>query len=84
MKYAKYTGQLKSNYYLPFGREDSPNCLLDKYDPIASCPEMYRWITNVDGSHVTATNLDPQFRKTVYSCRPVPPIQRQRPASDLR
>ncbi|WP_241211668.1 alpha/beta fold hydrolase [Vibrio sinaloensis] len=63
VKYAKYTGRLKSNYYLPFGREDSPNCLLDKYDPIASCPEMYRWITNVDGSHVTATNLDPQFRK---------------------
>ena len=58
VKYAKYRGTLKSNYYLPFSDADSATCKLDKYDPISSCPDMYRWMTNKDGSHVSADNID--------------------------
>lgn len=61
IKYELYKGTLESNYYLPFSKDDSKNCLLDKYDPVSNCPDMYRWMTNEDGSHLTPKNASPQF-----------------------
>ncbi|MFM2590388.1 alpha/beta fold hydrolase [Vibrio sp. TBV020] len=63
VKYAKYSGTLTSNYYLPFSDADSDTCKLDKYDPISSCPDMYRWMTNKDGSHISADNIDLKSEK---------------------
>ncbi|MCW8329208.1 alpha/beta fold hydrolase [Photobacterium sp. SDRW27] len=61
VKYELYRGSLESNYYLPFSKEDSENCLLDEYDPVANCPDMYRWMTNEDGSHLTPKHTSPKF-----------------------
>lgn len=46
--YEFVTGVLTSKQYLPFDQQtadtDPAGCVLDEYDPIASCPAMYRWI----------------------------------------
>ncbi|UTV28452.1 alpha/beta fold hydrolase [Photobacterium atrarenae] len=62
VKYELYRGSLTSNYYLPFSQKDadSGNCVLDKYDPITHCPDMYQWMTAEDGSHLTHNNPLPQ------------------------
>ena len=60
-------GILTVNQYLPFDQqtadEDPSGCVLDDYDPINSCPAMYRWIEPADttyGHHLTRDNSTPK------------------------
>ncbi|MDC5821346.1 lipase [Vibrio europaeus] len=66
--YEFVTGVLTSKQYLPFDQQtadtDPAGCVLDEYDPIASCPAMYRWITPEDtsqGEHLTKLNPNPRI-----------------------
>ncbi|NOI80581.1 lipase [Vibrio tubiashii] len=66
--YEFVTGVLTSKQYLPFDQQtadtDSAGCVLDEYNPIASCPAMYRWITPEDtskGEHLTKFNPNPKI-----------------------
>lgn len=59
--YDTYTAPLTLPFYLPFTKEDEQNCLVDEFDPIAACPELYRWMRPVgdpDG-HLTRENSLP-------------------------
>ncbi|MDX2321346.1 MAG: hypothetical protein QNK26_12225, partial [Moritella sp.] len=46
--YDTYTADLTLPFYLPFTKEDKDSCLVDEFDPIASCPELYRWMRPVN------------------------------------
>jgi len=60
-KYDTYTARLTLPFYLPFTEDYSENCLVDEFDPIASCPELYQWMRpegDSDG-HLTRDNSLP-------------------------
>ncbi|WP_171354576.1 MULTISPECIES: Ig-like domain-containing protein [Vibrio] len=50
------SAHLKSNNYLPLTQENATEekCKLDIYDPVASCPSMYKWMTGTHGEHLTS------------------------------
>ncbi|MCG9683228.1 Ig-like domain-containing protein [Vibrio sp. Isolate23] len=52
--------KLTTNNYLPFTQEiaDSEGCTLDRFDPIASCPSMYRWMTGENGEALTKKGFE--------------------------
>ncbi|MCG9597971.1 Ig-like domain-containing protein [Vibrio sp. Isolate25] len=52
--------KLTTNNYLPFTQEiaDSEGCTLDRFDPIASCPSMYRWMTGENGEALTKKGVE--------------------------
>jgi len=60
-KYHTYTAKLTLPFYLPFTEDYSENCLVDEFDPIAACPELYRWMrpANYSGEHLTRDNSLP-------------------------
>ncbi|WFB47184.1 Ig-like domain-containing protein [Vibrio coralliilyticus] len=50
------SAHLKSNNYLPLTQDNATEekCKLDIYDPVASCPSMYKWMTGTHGEHLTS------------------------------
>lgn len=61
-KYDTYTAELTLPFYLPFTVEDKDECLVDEFDPIGSCPELYRWMRPVGEpeGHLTRDNALPE------------------------
>ncbi|AQS37151.1 Bacterial virulence factor lipase N-terminal/Alpha/beta hydrolase family [Shewanella psychrophila] len=60
-KYDTYQTSLTMPYYLPFTKEDEASCLVDEFDPITACPDLYRWMKpESGGEHLTKTNTLPQ------------------------
>lgn len=65
--YDTYTAELTLPYYLPFhGGTPEPlsekeACLVDEFDPIGSCPDLYRWMrpANYKSEHLTQDNSLP-------------------------
>ncbi|NRF26295.1 Ig-like domain-containing protein [Vibrio coralliilyticus] len=49
------SAHLKSNNYLSLTQENATKekCKLDIYDPVTSCPSMYKWMTGANGEHLT-------------------------------
>lgn len=65
-KYDTYTAELSFPFYLPFtqAEAEADTCVIDEFDPIASCPDLYRWMRPADGSeHLTGLNNEPYFRQ---------------------
>lgn len=67
-KYSFIQGTLTTNQYLPFDQKTADNdpagCILEPYDPVASCPAMYDWIkpqNTATGHHLTGNNPIPQI-----------------------
>ena len=74
-KYHTYTTSLRMPSYVPFvDSEDSEpgvvmdtkdmngvkeNCVIDPYDPIPNCPDLYKWMKSIDGQHLTKDNPMP-------------------------
>ncbi|WP_240457981.1 Ig-like domain-containing protein [Vibrio neptunius] len=54
-RYVVVRAHLIANYYLPLTQDTAvdKNCILDRYDPISNCPSMYKWMTGVNGEHLT-------------------------------
>jgi len=62
-KYDTFTAELSLPFYLPFTEEDSDSCVIDPYDPVAACPELYRWMQPENGEqHLTKNNPLPAFQ----------------------
>lgn len=59
--YDTYTASLTLPFYLPFTEDYSEDCLVDEFDPIASCPDLYRWMRPEDDpeGHLTWNNSLP-------------------------
>jgi len=67
-KYDTYTAELTLPYYLPFHGASPPpgipqdkTCVVDEFDPIGSCPDLYRWMRpeNYKSEHLTKDNSLP-------------------------
>ncbi|MCC2522430.1 Ig-like domain-containing protein [Vibrio coralliilyticus] len=74
-KYVVVSTYLKTNNYLPFTQDiaDSEKCELNSYDPISSCPSMYRWMAGDHGEHLTNTFFDdPNARIQTYNDSAIP------------
>jgi len=65
-KYDFYTAELTFPFYLPFTQDEAgaDTCVIDEFDPINSCPDLYRWMKPDNGSeHLTGNNSKPSFRE---------------------
>ncbi|WP_284377297.1 hypothetical protein [Litoribrevibacter albus] len=66
-KYDTYSTTLKLPSYVPFvdsldGEDDNgikEDCVVDPYDPIPNCPDLYKWMKSEDGKHLTKDNPMP-------------------------
>jgi len=75
-KYDTYRVALTMPYYLPFEgnspefQSNNEACLVDEFDPIGSCPDLYRWMRpkGDDKGHLTKENSLPASRDiTIYA-----------------
>ena len=59
-KHVLVSAKLQTNNYLPFTQQisDGEGCALDRFDPIASCPSMYKWMTGTNGEMLTEKTLN--------------------------
>lgn len=57
-----YKAPLTLPFYLPFTEDYSENCLVDEFDPIVACPELYQWMRPAGDpeGHLTRDNSLPE------------------------